>query len=53
MPAFASAGEISVAPGTYDITVEYYRGDKLVNTDIRRDFKVEKGKLNLLESFSF
>ncbi len=53
LPAFASVGEFSVEPGIYDITVEYYKGESLVKADIHRDFSVERGRLNLLESYNF
>ena len=53
LPGFASVAEIELVPGTYDITLEYYRHGVCRLIDTRTGVSVEKGKLNLLESFHF
>ena len=53
LPAFASTSEIELDPGIYDISIEYYQNGVCMLVDNRPGVSVEKGKLNLLESFRF
>ena len=53
LPAFSSTAEVELDPGVYDITIEYYNEGVCKLIDNRRNVSVEKGRLNLLESFRF
>lgn len=53
LPAFSSTAEVELDPGVYDISIEYYNEGVCKLIDNRKNVSVEKGKLNLLESFRF
>ncbi len=53
LPAFSSTAEVELDPGVYDIDIEYYNEGVCKLIDNRKNVSVEKGKLNLLESFRF
>ena len=53
LPAFSSTAEVELDPGVYDISIEYYNEGVCKLIDSRKNVSVEKGKLNLLESFRF
>ena len=53
LPAFSSIAEIELDPGVYDVNIEYYNEGVCKLIDNRKNVSVEKGRLNLLESFRF
>lgn len=53
LPAFSSTAEVELDPGVYDISIEYYNEGVCKLIDNRKNVSVEKGRLNLLESFRF
>lgn len=48
LPGKAYTGGINLTPGTYSLTVNYYSGNKLVETRRFNEVKAEEGKLNLI-----
>ena len=53
LPAFSSIAEVELDPGVYDVNIEYYNEGVCKLIDNRKNVSVEKGRLNLLESFRF
>ena len=53
LPAYASASEIALKPGIYNITLEYFHKGTRIFSDVHQGVEVKKGALNLLESFRF
>jgi len=52
-PGKALIGEIELEPGVYNIRVEYYnRYGALLNTDRFDEYRVEKNRLNLINTFN-
>jgi hypothetical protein len=52
-PGMAYCGGVTLNPGTYTITINYYADDDLVGTDRRENVQVQAGRLNLIESMNF
>jgi hypothetical protein len=50
-PSYARATEITVAPGTYDVTVEYWNGNTLVGEIDHGMQEFSTNGLNLVESY--
>jgi hypothetical protein len=51
-PGRAYVGGLTLNPGTYDITINYYAGGRLVHSAARPAVQVAAGKLNLVEAAS-
>ncbi|MDR2094346.1 MAG: hypothetical protein LBP76_02370 [Treponema sp.] len=51
-PDKAYAGGVTLAPGVYNITVNFYQGTSLLESVKRSGVKVEAGKTNIVEAFS-
>ncbi|MDR1419780.1 MAG: hypothetical protein LBI86_05360 [Treponema sp.] len=51
-PGKAYAGGITLAPGTYNVTINYYSGGSVVYSAARENVQVAAGKLNLVEAVS-
>jgi hypothetical protein len=51
-PGKAYVGGITLNPGTYDITINYYSGDRIVHSVKRPSVQAAAGKLNLVEAVS-
>jgi len=52
MPNKAYIGGINLDPGTYNITINYYSGSRIVAKDERRDVVVRENEPNLIETIS-
>ncbi len=53
-PAFAYVSELQVAPGTYNVEVEYYgKNGKLLFVDQRGEVELKANNFNFFESFYF
>jgi hypothetical protein len=52
IPGKAYIGGINLDPGTYNITVHYYSGSRIVAKDERRDVVVRANAPNLIETIS-
>jgi hypothetical protein len=52
-PSKAHCGGITLDPGTYTVTINYYAGNNLISADRRENVQVQEGKLNLIESVCF
>ena len=50
-PAKAHAVDLSLPPGEYPVTVEYYAGNTLLFRDNRGIMNIQSGRFNLVESF--
>ena len=50
-PSYARAVEISVPPGTYNVTVEYWNGKNLMRAVDHESREFTPGGLNLIESY--
>ena len=51
LPGKAYAGGITLNPGTYTVTINYYSGDRVAHS-VEKSLDVAAGKLNLVEAFS-
>jgi len=49
LPSKAYIGSYTLAPGTYDIIVNYYANGNIVHTDLKQDYNVRIGNLNLMQ----
>jgi hypothetical protein len=52
LPEKAYAGGVNLAPGTYNLTITYYSGSRVVESNRKENVTVQAGKLNLIEDFS-
>ena len=52
IPDKAYIGGINLDPGTYNITINYYSGSRIVAKDERRDVVVRANAPNLIETIS-
>jgi hypothetical protein len=50
-PDKAYIGGITVNPGSYPVTVNYYAGGSLVSSETKPNLEVKAGSLNLIEGF--
>jgi hypothetical protein len=51
-PGRAYVGGVTLKPGVYNITVNFYNGSSLLESVKRSGMKVEAGKTNIIEAFS-
>jgi hypothetical protein len=51
IPGKAWVGGINLRPGDYSFTINYYKGENVLHSRNVQDYKVEAGKLNLIEDF--
>jgi tetratricopeptide (TPR) repeat protein len=51
-PGRAYVGGVTLEPGVYNITVNFYQGHSLLESVKRPGVKVEAGKTNIIEAFS-
>ena len=50
-PGRAWVGGINLRPGDYSFTVNYYQGEEVIKSRKVENYRVEAGKLNLIEDF--
>ncbi len=51
-PAYAYVGDFDIAPGTYDIKVNYYnQSGFLIASDLKANYEINENELNLIESY--
>ena len=50
LPNKVYVGNITLAQGTYDVTINYYAGNRLVNSESHRDVEIKRNTVNLLNT---
>jgi hypothetical protein len=51
LPGKAWVGGVNLRPGDYTFTVNYYQGEEVIKSRKVENYRVEAGKLNLIEDF--